>query len=245
MMYLWIVIAAVVGAVGAWFFLDEFGQREMKKLRQENEQLRKQVQSWKQQPVKYVERNVKMQNIQCETYFPMEDLDDPKKAAEYIEENIRRRLSECVLKFCNIETRLEPVMNQLIVRAMLRVVLPENKCNLYEELARKAVEYSRSTVIGPEQFAAGNPGAAQFVAEAYLKNALRAEEGFLKMISIGVVGAKLYMLWNDCCDRDTALAVAVMNNLTEGEILRHINYEQGRGIPFTAEEREKLEYGNI
>ena len=65
------------------------------------------------------------------------------------------------------------------------------------------------------------------------------------MISIGVVGDKLYMLWNDCCDRDTALAVAVMNNLTEGEILRHINYEQGRGTPFTEEEKEKLEYGNI
>ena len=150
MMYLWTVIAAVVSAVGAWFFLDEFGQREMKKLRQENEQLRKQVQSWKQQPVKYVERNVKKQNIRCETYFPMEDLDDPKKAAEYIEKIIRRRLSECVLKFCNIETRLEPVMNQLIVCAMLQVVLPENKCDLYEALARKAAEYSRRTVIGPE-----------------------------------------------------------------------------------------------
>ena len=92
---------------------------------------------------------------------------------------------------------------------------------------------------------AGNPGALNFVMEAYALNARRAEEGFLKMLAINVVGDKLYMLWNDCCDRDTILAVAVMNVLPEGEILRHINYERGRGIPFTDEEKEKLEYGNI
>ena len=32
------------------------------------------------------------------------------------------------------------------------------------------------------------------------------------------------------------------DELTEEEILRHINYEQGRGIPFTDEEKEKLRY---
>ena len=245
MMYLWIVIAAVVGAVGAWFFLDEFGQREMKKLRQENEQLRKQVQSQKLAPINFTETKATVQSVHCDTYVPMEDLDDPKKVAESLERSTARGIAQTILQFCNIQTVVEPAMNQLIVRTRLRVVLPDKPCNIYEELMRKAAEYRRSTAIGPEQFAAGNLGALNFVMEAYALNALHAEEGFMKIFSIGVTGEQLYMLWNDCCDRDTVLAMAVMNVLPEGEILRHINYEQGRGIPFTEEEKEKLEYGNI
>lgn len=242
MMYLWIVIAAVVGAVGAWFFLDKFGQRDMKKLRQENEQLRKKVQSQKLAPINFTETKATVQSVHCDTYVPMEDLDDPKKVAESLERSTARGIAQTILQFCNIQTVVEPAMNQLIVRTRLQVVLPDKPCNIYEELMHKAAEYRRSTAIGPEQFAAGNLGALNFAMEAYALNARRAEEGFLKMLAINVVGDKLYMLWNDCCDRDTALAVAVMNNLTEGEILRHINYEQGRGIPFTDEEKEKLRY---
>ena len=245
MMYLWIVTAAVVGAVGAWLVLDEFGQREMKKLRQENEQLRKQVQHIKQAPVKFVETDMKVKTISCEVYFPIEDLDNPKKATKYIEGIIQRRLGENALNFCDIETGVEPVMHRLIVRARLRVVPSEKNCDLYGELVRNAAEHFRSTVIGPEQFAAGNPGALNFIMEAYALNALHAENGFMKMLSIGVTGDKLYMLWNDCCDRDTALAVAAMNVFAEDEILRHINYEGGRGIPFAEEEKEKLEYGKV
>lgn len=245
MMYVWIVIAAVVGAVGAWVLLDELGQREMKKLRQENEQLRKQLQHIKPAPVKFVETDMKVKTISCEVYFPIEDLDNPKKATKYIEGIIQRRLGENALNFCDIETGMEPFMHQLIVRARLRVVPSEKNCDLYGELVRNAAERFRSTVIGPEQFVAGNAGAMNFVMEAYALNAQHAEEGFLKMLSTGVVGDKLYMLWNDCCDRDTALAMAVMNVCAEDEILRHINYEQGRGIPFTEEEKEKLEYGKF
>lgn len=242
MMYLWTVIAAVVSAVGAWFFLDEFGQREMKKLRQENEQLRKKVQSQKLAPINFTETKATVQSIHCDTYVPMEDLDDPKKVAESLERSTARGIAQTILQLCNIQTVVEPAMNQLIVRTRLRVVLPDKPCNIYEELMRKAAEYRRSTAIGPEQFAAGNLGALNFAMEAYALNARRAEEGFLKMLTIGVVGDKLYMLWHDCCECDTVLAMAVMNELPEEEILRHINYEQGRGIPFTDEEKEKLRY---
>lgn len=43
---------------------------------------------------------------------------------------------------------------------------------------------------------------------------------------------KLYMLWNDCCDRNTGEAIYIMNKKTITEIIEHINYEHGRGIPF-------------
>lgn len=193
-------------------------------------------------PIKLEERELKVKKIGCEMYMAMEDLDDPKQAADYIEKTIGSRFGRTIVHFCDIDMRIEPVMMNLIVRARLRVALPEKNCDIYEELMRKAAEYRRSTAIGPEQFAAGNLGALNFVMDAYALNALHAEEGFMKMLSIGVTGDKLYMLWNDCCDRDTILAVAAMNNLSESEILWHINYEGGRGIPFTEEEKEKLRY---
>lgn len=242
MMYLWTVITAVVGAVSAWFFLDEFGQREMKKLRQENERLRKQLQHLKSEPVKFVESNAKVESIGCETYLALEDLDNPEKAAKYIGESIRRRMSTAILSRCDIETIVDPVMRQLIVRARLRVVPCEESKDIHTVIKQFIVETAGDTRFGIANFIAGNPGAARFVTEAYAKNAVHAENDFLRMLSIGVVGDKLYMLWNDCCECDTALAMAVMNELPEEEILRHINYEQGRGIPFTDEEKEKLNY---
>lgn len=242
MMYVWIAIAAAVGAVGTWVFLDEFGQREMKKLRQENEQLRNRMRLFDQKQMEFKSADVPVQKIFCETYISREDLDNPKKVAEYIERNIQRKMGKVVLRFCDIDTRVEPVMQQLIVRARLRVVPCEESKDIYTMLKQYIAEMVRSTGIGMTDFVAGNPGAAKFVTEAYKKNAVRAENGFLRMLSIGVVGDKLYMLWNDCCGCDTVLAMAAMNVFAEDEILRHINYEQGRGIPFTDEEKERLSY---
>lgn len=242
MMYLWIMLAAALGAVGAWVIHDELGQREMKKLRQENEQLRNRMRLFEQERVKFTSTDVPVQKIFCETYICREDLDNPKNVAKHIERNIQRKMGETVLKFCDIDARVEPVMQKLIVRARLRVVPSEESKDIYTMIKQYIAETAESTRIGMTDFIAGNPGAARFVLEAYHKNALRAENGFLKMLSIGVVGDRLYMLWNDCCECDTVLAMAVMNEMPEEEILRHINYEQGRGIPFTDEEKEKLRY---
>lgn len=184
----------------------------------------------------------KVGKVGCEMYMAMEDLDDPNQVADYIEKTIGNRLGKVIVPFCDIDMRIEPVMMQLIVRARLSTVIPESRSNIYEMLTKQRAELYRGTKVGITEFVAGNPGAARFVSEAYHKNALRAEDGFMKMLTIGVVGDKLYMLWNDCCGCDTVLAMAVMNELPEEEILRHINYEQGRGIPFTDEEKEKLRY---
>ena len=54
---------------------------------------------------------------------------------------------------------------------------------------------------------AGNPGALQFLMQAYDMDMFKAEQGFQRMQRAGITGARLYMLWNDCCNRDTEAAL--------------------------------------
>lgn len=57
---------------------------------------------------------------------------------------------------------------------------------------------------------AGNPGALQFLMQAYDMDMFKAEQGFQRMQRAGITGACLYMLWNDCCNRDTEAALLAM-----------------------------------
>ena len=81
----------------------------------------------------------------------------------------------------------------------------------------------------------GNPGALTFLMEAYRKNPFKAEAAFKRMQDAGVTGSRLYMLWNDCCDRNTGLAVDIMKTKEIDTILHHIDGGMGRGIPFEIE----------
>lgn len=87
----------------------------------------------------------------------------------------------------------------------------------------------------------GNPGALTFLVNAYDVDMFGAERAFQRMQDNGITGCKLYMLWNDCCNRDTELALKVMTNSSIEKIIEHINYEGGRGFAFTAEEIEAKE----
>lgn len=82
----------------------------------------------------------------------------------------------------------------------------------------------------------GNPGALMFVMLAYEYNPYRAEAAFRRMQNNGITGDKLYMLWNDCCDRDVEQALVNMECMSMEEIGSHINYEGGRGIPIPKKE---------
>lgn len=82
----------------------------------------------------------------------------------------------------------------------------------------------------------GNPGALQFLIAAYDLNMFKAEAAFQRMQDNRITGAKLYMLWNDCCDRDTKLALQIAHTAPIDKIVEHINYKGGRGFPFTKEE---------
>ena len=78
----------------------------------------------------------------------------------------------------------------------------------------------------------GNPGALTFLMDAYRKDPFKAELGFKRMWDAGITGSRLYMLWNDCCDRNTEEAIYVMATKEIGLILHHIDSGRGRGIPF-------------
>ena len=58
--------------------------------------------------------------------------------------------------------------------------------------------------------------------------------------TLGLYGEKLYMLWNDCCGRDTKLAMRIAQFASIDDIRTHINYDGGRGFPFTEEELAAL-----
>jgi hypothetical protein len=78
----------------------------------------------------------------------------------------------------------------------------------------------------------GNPGALTFLTDAYKDNPFKAEQGFQRMQNNNITGCKLYILWNDCCDRDTEKTVRIMCENDIDDIVTHINYENARGIPY-------------
>lgn len=84
----------------------------------------------------------------------------------------------------------------------------------------------------------GNPGALMFLMDAYKKYMFRAERAFQRMQDAGITGARLYMFWNDCCNRDTGKAINLMIEWPIEKIAQHINYEGGRGIPALDETRD-------
>ena len=86
----------------------------------------------------------------------------------------------------------------------------------------------------------GNPGALQFAMSAYNLVPVKAEWVFRRLRDNGITGTELYMLWNDCCGRDTYLALRIGNTAPIMEIKKHINREEGRGIPFSQADLEGL-----
>lgn len=100
-------------------------------------------------------------------------------------------------------------------------------------LAAKAVPPEGVKEMVTFDICKGNPGALAFVMEAYERDMFTAEQCFQRMERAGITGDKLYMLWNDCCGRDVGLALETMMCMPTPEIVRHINYEQGRGLPIT------------
>ena len=89
----------------------------------------------------------------------------------------------------------------------------------------------------------GNPGALSFLMDAYDHDMFTAERAFQKMQDAGIKGDKLYMIWNDCCNRDTDRAIdMILEN--DIKIINHfINYKNGRGLRYCPEELERYKKG--
>lgn len=96
----------------------------------------------------------------------------------------------------------------------------------------------RTTIVDfLRHFAEGNPGAMTFVMEAMLAKDVISREmayvGLQRMDALGIRGTKLYMLWNDCCNRDTEKTVIEMLYRGRKELERAL--AGGRGVPFKDE----------
>ena len=78
----------------------------------------------------------------------------------------------------------------------------------------------------------GNIGAMTFILDCTLINPVKSIKAFEKMDKWNIRGDKLYMLWNDCCNRDYNKTLDIMINNSLEDILEHINYEKGRGIEY-------------
>ena len=87
--------------------------------------------------------------------------------------------------------------------------------------------------------AEGNPGAVAAIMDMsryWSLNAVLMELDYYR-----IYGERIYMLWNDCCDRDGYWAVKTLeffkaNNLPHSVI--HGNFDRGRGTPFIPNPRK-------
>lgn len=80
----------------------------------------------------------------------------------------------------------------------------------------------------------GNPGALTCLMEM-----IKKKDWYIIMIlhldTLELYGSKLYMLWNDCCDRDLVKMELVLRNNQMGKLSKediHRNLDSGRGTPF-------------
>ena len=80
----------------------------------------------------------------------------------------------------------------------------------------------------------GNIGAMTFVMSVLKDVKLDSYTALQRMASLNITGEKLYLLWNDCCDRNNKKTINVMLKKSYDEILDHIDMQknQGRGKPF-------------
>jgi hypothetical protein len=83
----------------------------------------------------------------------------------------------------------------------------------------------------------GNPGCLMLILDLMnmQKNNDNSDEyaAFLgRMGALEIVGDKLYLFWNDCCNRNTKKAVKIGIENSKEDIEKHINYKLGVGIPY-------------
>lgn len=81
-----------------------------------------------------------------------------------------------------------------------------------------------------------HPGALTFMMAAYHEYLPEADLAFQRMLDNGIVGDQLYILWYECCNKNTYATLQVMINNDIDDIKRHINYNRMNCIKYDIKE---------
>lgn len=75
----------------------------------------------------------------------------------------------------------------------------------------------------------GNLGAVAFITDVLDKAVKEHDEmaalALTRAKTFNVVGTKLYLLWNDCCGRDTDKAIRVLAENSKDDIMEHLTFD--------------------
>ena len=89
----------------------------------------------------------------------------------------------------------------------------------------------------------GNPGCLVFLTQ-FIQLVPTAFLLILQFDGMGLYGSKLYMLWNDCCNKDVNKVAEVMRRrnrgeITDAEIMEHVSGVYGTAFEFKDREEEE------
>ena len=96
----------------------------------------------------------------------------------------------------------------------------------------KLTDTTRDMII---KMAEGNPGALTFLMEALNEDQMNMMNIILSADVLEIYGSKLYMLWNDACNREVSKVRDVFDAWITGALSKeriHENLNQGRAKPF-------------
>jgi len=88
----------------------------------------------------------------------------------------------------------------------------------------------------------GNPGCITFLMEV-MKNVdqFRFIEMVLRLDKAELYGSHIYMLWNDCCDRDLDKTIEMITNIKNDDELRSYVIDRGYGKKYEQQKSPKPE----
>lgn len=92
----------------------------------------------------------------------------------------------------------------------------------------------------------GNPGCIAFLSDLLGTHHPMAVLFILRFDILGLYGSKLYMLWNDCCDRSAIKVIEVLEKNMAGEIsdieiVEHVSGTYGTPFDFISRKEETHE----
>lgn len=75
----------------------------------------------------------------------------------------------------------------------------------------------------------GNIGAVAFISDVLDRCVKEKDEiaalALTRAKAFNIVGTKLYLLWNDCCGKDTDKAIRVLAENSKDDIMEHLTFD--------------------